>query len=99
MSTFKIKNINNEFRIARISPVELLALQMQIDFSNLNMTVTLFNYILEHIEVKISDSWVKVKDDEVYMPVNIESNIKALQDLVFYFLNEYMKPIFMNSNE
>lgn len=91
----------HKFRIAKISPVELLALQMQIDFSNLQLTVTLFSYILEHIEVEISKQWVPVKEKnrDVYMPVDLENDFLSLRELVFYFLNSYMKPLFTNSNE
>lgn len=92
---------SHEFRVGKITPIELLALQMQINFNNLELTTNLFTFILEHLEVKIMDSWVAVKErnKEVYMPMNIATNLAALRELVFYFLNNYMKPLFTNSNE
>lgn len=96
---FKIKSRNEEFRIAKMSPVELLALQTQIDFNSLQQTTTTFDFILEHIEVSIANSWTKVKDNNIYMPINIESDLTALQELVVYFLSDYLAPLFKKSNE
>lgn len=96
---FKIKSRNEEFRIAKISPVELLALQTQIDFNSLNQTTTTFNFILEHIEVKLVDQWIKVKNNNIYMPVDLEQDLMALQELVLYFLSDYLAPLFKKSNE
>lgn len=90
-----------KFRTGKISAVELLALQTQIDFENMKQTTTIFNFILEHTEVQIGGQWVNVKEKnlEVYYPVGIEDDIIVLQEIIFYFLTNILKPIFMKSNE
>lgn len=99
MKTFKIQARDEEFRIGKISPVEILALQTQIDFNSLEQTTTTFDFILEHIEVNLVGQWVKVKNKNLYMPVDIENDLQALQQLVVYFLTDYLAPLFKKSNE
>lgn len=90
-----------EFRVGKISAVEMLGLQTQINFNSLTQTETVFTFILEHIEVNIAGVWTPVKEKgrDIYMPLNLEENLIALQELVIYFLNNVMKPLFKKSKE
>ena len=51
MKGFTIKNRTETFRIAKISPIEMLSILPQIDFDNMSKTKTLYTFCLEHIEV------------------------------------------------
>lgn len=100
--TFKIDSRNNlEFRIGKISAIEMLTLQTQINFKSLEQTETVFTFILEHIEVNINGVWTNVKEKgrDIYMPLDLENDLASLQELVVYFLNDVMKPIFKKSKE
>lgn len=100
MKEFTINSLKEyTFRVSKISPVTFLALQTQIDFSDLKATETLFNFILEHIEVNINDRWFKVKDGDTYMPMGIEEQLNCLNEIVMYFLNNVYKPVFTKSEE
>lgn len=99
---FQIKaRPNLKFRVGKIGAVEMLALQTQIDFKSLVQTETVFNFIFEHIEVEIAGKWIPVKEKnrEVYYPVDLEEDMNALHELLFYFLNNVVKPLFVKSNE
>lgn len=99
---FKIKNKPNLlFRVANISPIDLLALQTQINFEDINQTKEVFTFILENVEVKILDNWVRVKlpGKEVYMPEYLEEDLLSLQQINMTFLSEILKPLFQKSSE
>lgn len=90
-----------EFRVGKITSIEMLTLQSQINFKSRIQTNEVFSFILEHLEVKIADVWTKVKEPnrEIYMPIDLEEDMMALQELVVYFLNDILKPLFLKSNE
>lgn len=89
------------FRTTKISPVSLLAISTQINFDKFEQTEELIKFSLEHLEVKIGEQWfpVKVKDKDVYMPTDIESNLLVLNDLVTWFLVNIISRAFQKSNE
>ncbi len=100
--TFKIDSRKDlEFRVGKISSLEMLTLQTQIDFKSMQQTETLFAFILEHTEVNLNGVWVSVKEKgrDVYMPLDLEEDLMSLQEIVVYFLNDVMKPIFKKSKE
>ena len=100
--TFKIKSRKDlEFKVGKISSIEMLTLQTQINFKSMTQTETVFSFILEHIEVSINGTWVTVKEKgrDIYVPFDIEQDLVALQELVVYFLNDVLKPIFKKSKE
>ena len=98
---FNIKTRKETFKIAKISPVELLSISTQINFNNLQQTETVFNFALEHTLVKIEDSWlpVKEKSKEVYWPATMETDFLSLNELITYFLNNVIKKVFTKSEE
>lgn len=100
LEVFRIPGRNNEFRVKKISPTTLLALQVTLDFNDLSKTQSLMNFILEHIEVNINGQWVQFKEigRDVYYPVGIEKDLSFLTELVTKFLNDYLKPLFTKSN-
>lgn len=89
------------FRTKKISPVDLLALTTTIDFENFTKTKELYNFALEHIEVKDNnDKWssAKIEGREVYNLL-IEDDVMAMNELITYFLNEVVGKAFMKSSE
>lgn len=99
--TFNIEGRKELFRVGKISTVEILAIQTQINFNSLSQTETLFNFILEHIEVSLNNMWVTLKEKgrEVYMPIDIQNDYIALQQLCIYFIKDYLQPLFKKSEE
>ena len=87
---------NNKFRIAKLDPVEVLALGMTTNFEELKQTKVTMAFALEHTETYVGDKWVQVKqtDRSVYMPMGIETNFKALQELIEYFIQEVLSKVF-----
>lgn len=99
---FKIKNRPDLlFRVGNISPIDLLALQTQINFDDIKQTKETFTFILENVEVKILDNWVHVKlpGKEVYMPEYLEEDLLSLQQINMVFLGDILKPLFQKSRE
>lgn len=88
------------FRTKKISPVDLLALSTTIDFEKFTKTKELYNFALEHMEIKEGDKWspVKFENRDVYN-ILIEEDIVALNELISYFLNEVVAKAFMKSSE
>ena len=87
---------NNTFRIVKLDPVEVLALGMTSNFEELKQTKVTMGFALEHIEVKVGEKWVLVKqpDRSVYMPMGIEDNLRALQQLIQYFIEDVLAKFF-----
>lgn len=92
-----------KFRTKYISPVDLLALGSQVDLDDFYKSQLLFTFALEHIEVLIGDNnkWftVKTPGQEVYMPLGIEENLKALNQLSAWFIENIVIKTFTNSSE
>ena len=100
--TFKSKSRKDlEFRVGNISSIEMLTLQTQINFKSMTQTETVFSFILEHVEVNINGIWTTVKEKgrDIYIPFDLENDLMALQEIVVYFLNDVLKPIFKKSKE
>lgn len=99
---FKIESKpKTEFRIAKISPVDLLAIATQINFDKFEQTQTVFKFALESIEAKVGEAWlpVKYKDRDVYSPSGIEDEFIPLNELVTYFMVEVIGKTFQKSSE
>lgn len=98
---FKIKSRNEVFRIKQMNAIETLALNTQISFQNIEKTTQLFNIVLERIEVRCGNDWLPVKEKghDIFYPAGIENDVHAIDELITYFMNEYLKPIFTKSNE
>ncbi|MCI6330191.1 MAG: hypothetical protein MR775_05145 [Erysipelotrichaceae bacterium] len=89
------------FRVAAVSPVDMLAISYQVNLENYAMTKTTLLFALENLEVKVGDKWlpVKVKGREVYQPLGIDKNFVALNELFMWFLSEVITKLFPVSNE
>lgn len=102
VNEFKIESLPDvQFRVSKISPIDLLAITTQIDFNNFVQTKSLYTFALEHTEVKQGEKWfpVKIANQEVYTPTTIEENLVALNEIITYFLNEVVTKTFMKSSE
>lgn len=98
---FNITSRDEQFRVGKISPVDLLAISTQIDFEKLQQTKSLIEFCLECTEVKLGDHWapVKVKGREVYCPVGIEEDIFALNEIFTFIMSEVIVKAFTKSSE
>lgn len=101
MNEFQIKSMNQVFRIKKMNAIEVLALRTQLDTENIEAATKLYMTILERIEVKVGEQWLPVRDGKfnIYTPAGIEENIEALDELIHYFMHEYLYPIFTKSDE
>lgn len=100
--TFKLESLPEyEFRVGKVSPIDLLAISTQIDFENFKMTKTLMTFCIENAEVKMGEKWlpVKVKDREVYKPPEIATNIVALNELFMWMMDNVVTAVFPKSSE
>ena len=90
-----------EFRVKKISPVDLLCLTTTMDLEDFSKTQSSYNFILEHIEVKINDKWfnVKITGKDIYMPESLEENLVALNELIEWFFSNVIAPLFQKSSE
>ena len=99
---FSIKSLPElQFRTARISPIDLLAITTQMDIKKYEPTKALYTFALENIEVLQGEKWqpVKVSGKEIYTPTSLEDNLTALNELIAYFLEEVVMKTFTESSE
>lgn len=92
---------DNLFRVGKISPVQILAVSMVTDLTKLEQTEVLYKFALENTEVKLGEKWVpvKTKDKEIYMPIGIDEDINALNEIAMYILREVIYKAFPKSDE
>lgn len=90
---------NREFRV-NMSSIDMLSLSYCMDFDDVAKTSKMLSFILEHIEVKIGNTWssVKVKGRDEYFPVDIEKDLDFLKEIAMYFITEVLMPLFQKSN-
>ncbi len=99
---FSIKSLPEyQFKIKKISPVDLLCLTTTMNLEDFNKTKDSYNFILEHMEVKINEKWfdVKIPGREIYSPESLETNLIALNELIEYFFSNIIAPLFQKSSE
>lgn len=98
---FKVKGYKYTFRVAKLNAIEVLALQTQISFKDIETTSAMFNTILERVEVRCDEQWLccKEKGANVYYPAEMETDVKLVKGVVETFMNDYLKPIFRKSDE
>ena len=98
---FKIESRTEQFRVANISPIDMLAISTQIDFENFKMTKTLMQFCLENVEVKMAEKWlpVKTKDKEIYWPKDIVNDFIALNELFVWMMENVVTAVFQKSSE
>lgn len=96
---FKIKSKPNKFRIKEMKATQTLALRNQMNFDDMDKNADFFDLILENIEVEFKDNWypVKEKGREVYYPAGVENDLATIQELINYFINDYLLPVFRES--
>lgn len=100
MNEFTIKARENEFRIKKMNAIELLAFQSQISFDSMDAAKNMYANILEMIEVKFKEQWLPVKEKgkDIYYPSGIEDDFESISEIIGYFLNDYLKPLFSKSD-
>lgn len=99
---FTIESIPNvEFRIKKMNALETLAMQNVMKFSDMDSTLKTYMTIMEYIEVKVNDKWIDVYNKKTgeMLPVSLNENIAQVNDLITFFLKEYLIPVFRKSNE
>ena len=99
---FKIDSYpDQQFRVAKISPVDLMAITQTIDFDKFEANRTLINFCLENAEVLMGEKWmpVKTKGRDVYQPLGIESNFMALNEIYLWMMENVIAKTFTKSSE
>lgn len=98
---FKLESRGEQFRVGKISPIDLLAISTQIDFESFKMTKTLMTFCIENVEVKMGEKWVpvKVKDKEIYSPRDIANDFVALNELFMWMMENVVTAVFPRSSE
>ena len=102
LQEFKIESLPNQtFRVAKISPVDLMAITSTIDFEKFETNKTLITFCLENSEVLMGEKWlpVKTKGREVYQPMGIESNLIALNEIFVWMMENVIAKTFTKSSE
>lgn len=98
---FKIESYpDHQFRVSKISPVDLMAITQTIDFEKYEANKTLINFCLENAEVLMGEKWmpVKTKGREVYQPIGIENNLMALNEIYLWMMENVIAKTFMKSS-
>lgn len=100
-SLFTVDGYNYQFRLAKMNALDVLAFRTQVSFDSLEEARALFAKVLENIEVEVGQDWFpcKEKGREIYYPAELEENVDLMNKLVEYFLNGFLKPVFLKSNE
>ena len=89
----------NTFRVKKMNAIEALALKSVSSLDSTESATSLFNTILEKVEVKCGDVWYPVKKGDVYYPAGIEDDVDTIQQLISFFIKEYFQPLFQPSNK
>lgn len=100
-SEFNIKSRPETFRVRQMSAVEFLALRSIAATTDLEGLTKFFQELLNRIEVKLGNTWLKVYDKQAntYYPAEIEFDVMAIQEIIEYFTETVMKPVFTKSSE
>lgn len=98
---FKIESLDSTFRVAKMSPVDLMAISQTIDFENFRTNKTLITFCLENTEVKVGEAWlpVKTKNREVYQPLGIENDLFALNEIFLWMMENVISQTFIKSSK
>jgi len=90
-----------KFRVAKISPIDLMAITTTIDFEKFEATKTLISFCLENSEVLMGEKWmpVKVKGKDVYQPLGIENDFVALNEIFVWMMENVISKTFTKSSE
>ncbi len=96
LKEFNIESRKELFRIGHVTPVELLSIATVLDLEKLTQVTEFVTFALEHAEVKMGETWqpVKVKGKEIYMPLGMENDFAALNEIVAVMLNEVVSKAF-----
>lgn len=98
---FRIDSLpDREFRVGKISPVDLMAITQTIDFDKFEANQTLVRFCLESCEAKVGEKWmpVKAKGRDVYQPMGIESDLVALNEIFLWVMENVIAKAFTRSS-
>lgn len=89
-----------KFRVAKISPVDLMAITTIIDFEKFESSKTLITFCLENVEVLMGQVWmpVKVKGKDIYQPMGIENDFIALNEIFVWMMENVIAKTFTKSS-
>lgn len=98
-ATIELKGFT--FRIKKMNAIEALALRAASSLNTVDESIKFFNDILERLEVQLKESWLPVKEKgrSVYYPAGIEEDMTMIQELVNFFMKEFVTPFFESSDE
>lgn len=84
------------FKLKKMNALELMALRDQIGFGSYEESLNTYNTILEHVEVKVKDQWIQVRQKDNYYPAGIEQNPQLVSDICIKMI-QYLKEVFTKS--
>lgn len=92
---------DKRFRVAKISPIDLMAITQSIDFEKFEANQTLIRFCLENSEVLVGEKWlpVKAKGRDVYQPMGIENDFLALNQIYLWMMENVIAKVFTRSSE
>lgn len=98
---FTVEGRKEQFRIGKVTPIELLSIATVLDLEKLAQVQEFMTFALEHTEVMMGETWqpVKAKGREVYMPIGIEEDIFSLNNIAAFMLQEVVQKAFTKSSE
>ena len=98
---FEIEEMpGQKFRVAKISPVDLMAITQTIDLERFEANQALIRFCLESAEALVGEAWmpVKVKGRDVYQPMGIESDFLALNAVFMWMMQNVVYQVFTRSS-
>lgn len=96
---FTIEGYDYEFRVKELNAIEVLAFRTQLDFENVEAAQKFFNEVLRRIEVKAGENWIACEENGIYYPAGLDKDTYLTQELISYFMKNFIKPVFPKSNE
>ncbi|MEG2687338.1 MAG: hypothetical protein RR954_09530 [Christensenellaceae bacterium] len=99
MSNFEYKD--NTYRVRKMNAIEALALRAASDMKSVAGAKQFFIDVLERLEIQVGEKWLLVKqpNTNVYLPDGIDNDFEGVQQLVEFFMKEFLTPFFEKSVE
>lgn len=99
MSNFEYKD--NTYRVRKMNAIEALALRVASDMKSVAGAKQFFIDVLERLEIQVGEKWLLVKqpNTNVYLPDGIDNDFEGVQQLVEFFMKEFLTPFFEKSVE
>lgn len=109
MKEFEIEGYNNKFRFKDATdPIMIMAYGELLAKEDLKTKQEIYSFAIDNTEVMVGDMWSPVRKKFVdnagnehftYMPTELAKDIKAIQYIVYKFINDVIADAFQSSSE